>query len=123
MRFWRRSKQNPSDDPDRLWRDQIAPQVKAAKEERRRLLVGQEDRVASLERLLFVLDPIGINFEENADEYLPEAETITLRLPEASTETELLRIVHEEFVQWFGESTAGPINRYERIASEIWALL
>jgi hypothetical protein len=55
--------------------------------------------------------------------YQPEAETITLRLPEVSTKADLLRIVHEQFVAWFGESTAGPINRYERITSEIWALL
>ena len=111
-----------TDDRDRQWQE-IAPRVKAAAEERQRQLVGQEDRVVSLERLFFARDPIGINFSENADEYRPEAETITLRLPEASSETELLWIVHEEFVRWFGESTAGPINRYEGIASEIWGLL
>jgi hypothetical protein len=121
--FWRRSKQTLVDDPDRQWREEIAPRIKAAKDERQRRLVGQEDRVSSIERLLFDQDPIGINFVENTDEYQPEAETITLRLPEVSTKADLLRIVHEEFVAWFGESTAGPINRYERITSEIWALL
>jgi len=122
MSFWRRSKQ-PAADPDRQWREEIAPQVKAAKEERQRRLVGQENTVAQLEGLLFQHDPIGINFEENVDEYRTEAETITLRLPEATTEAELVRIIHEEFVRWFGESTAGPTTRYERIASQIWELL
>lgn len=111
------------DDPDKQWREEIAPRVRAAKKERERRLVGQEDRVARIERLIFDQDPIGINFGDNDDEYRPEAETITLRSPEASTETELLRIIHEEFVTWFGESVAGPITRYERIASEIWELL
>jgi len=122
MPFWPRSKQTP-DDPDWQWREEIAPRVKAAKEERQRRLSGQEERVAQLEKLLFENDPIGINFEENVDEYRAEAETITLRLPEATTEAELLRMIHEEFVRWFGKSTAGPTTSYERIASHIWELL
>ena len=121
MSLWRRKKTPPAD-PDREWREEIAPRVKAAKEERARLLVGQESRVVNLEEVLFQHDPIGINFGENVDEYRPEAETITLRLPEASTMDDLLRIVHEEFVRWFGQSVAGPISRYEDITAEIWAM-
>ena len=111
------------DDPGRQWREGIAPLIRARKEERQTRLVGQEDRVASIACLLFDQDPVRINFVDNTDEYRTEAETITLRLPQTSTKAELLRIVHEEFVMWFGESTAGPVTRYERIASEIWALL
>ena len=95
-------------------------EVEAAREERKRRLVGQEELVTRIERLLFESDPIGIGFRE--DEYRVEAETITIRLPEAFTETELLRIVYEEFVEWFDESTAGPMLNYAPIASEIWAL-
>ena len=80
--------------------------------------MGQEDLVASIEELLFRHDPILINFGHNTDEYRPEAETITLRLPEAATEQDLQRIVHEEFVHWFGN--AGPVEHYESIAREIW---
>lgn len=119
---WPRRKPPPSD-ADVRWSEEIVPQILAAKAERARLLVGQEDRVAQLEHLLFQRDPIGINFESNADEYRPEAETITLRLPEAGTEADLLRIIHEEFVHWFGDSTAGPISRYEGIASDVWLIL
>jgi hypothetical protein len=110
-------------DSDRQWLEEIAPRVQAAKEERERLLVGQEDMVAALEQLLFERDPIGINFEENADEYRLEAETITLRLPEAATEGDLCRIIHQEFVRCFDADLAGPPTRYEGIASEIWAIL
>ncbi len=34
----------------------------------------------------------------------------------------LLRAIHEEFVRSFGADTAGPVERYEEIASEIWQL-
>ena len=122
MSFWRRSKKTPADS-DRQWREENEPRIKAAKEERQRRLVGQEETVAQLELLLFKNDPMGINFEDNVDEYRAEAETITLRLPEATSEADLLRIVHGEFVLWFGADTAGPPSRYVGIASEIWSIV
>lgn len=78
--------------------------------------------MASIEDLLFRHDPVGINFDHNTDEYRSEAETITLRLPEAATEHDLRRIIHEEFVRWFDAGTAGPAERYDSIAREIWQL-
>ncbi len=67
-------------------------------------------------------DPIGINVEDNTDEYDPEAETIVLRLVDAGTilsADEIKVLVHEEFVRWFGDGIAGPVERYRRIAQEI----
>ena len=107
---------------DRIWRWELTPPIRAAQEARARKLVGQEELVASVERLLFEEDPIGINFESNLDEYRLEAERITLRLPEASTDTELLPIDHQEFVTCFGGDLAGPMTKYERIASAIWEI-
>ena len=78
--------------------------------------------MASIEDLLFRHDPIGINFDHNTDEYRPEAETITLRLPEAATEHDLRRIIHEELVRWFDASIAGPVERYDSIAREVWQI-
>jgi hypothetical protein len=78
--------------------------------------------VTSLEALLFRHDPIGINSEHNSDEYRPEAETIALRLPEAATERDLERVIHEEFVRWFGADTAGPVGNYAQIAHEAWPI-
>jgi hypothetical protein len=86
------------------------------------LLTGQQRFVADLEALLFRHDPIGINFGENTDEYRAEAETITLRLPEADTEDDARRIVHEEFIRWFSPDIAGPAERYIPVAHETWKL-
>jgi hypothetical protein len=96
--------------------------VRAAQEERAKELVGQEDLVGRIRQVLFDVDPVGISFTELPDEYLPVAETITLRLSEASSEQELLGMIYEEFVGWFNESIAGPMDRYQVIAAEIWAL-
>ena len=80
------------------------------------------DLLARDEALLFQHDPIGINFGSNTDEYRGEAETIVSRLPEATSEHDLTGIVHEEFVRWFDLETAGPLERYQSIASAIWRL-
>lgn len=101
----------------REW-SQISARVEAAGVVRREALLGQEADVEWLEALLFAVDPIGINFESNTDEYRPEAETITLRRSEASSLDDVRRIVYEELMSWFGQ--AGPPDLCERIANEIW---
>jgi hypothetical protein len=73
--------------------------------------------------LLFEVDPAGINFETNADEYEPEVDTILPRLGGAQTAEDLQRVVHEEFVRWFGIETAGPPEKYAVIAQRIRAEL
>lgn len=77
---------------------------------------------ADVEEILFRVDPVGINVGDNIDEYGPEAGTILPRLEAASSEADVHRIVHEEFVQWFGEATAGDVSRqaYKDAAKEIW---
>ncbi len=95
--------------------------VQAASRERERQLLGQEDAVQTLEALLFRHDPIGLNYEDNLDEYRAEAQTITLRRSEARSVDDGRRIAHEEFVRWFDVDIAGPPQRYQSIAEEIWA--
>jgi hypothetical protein len=114
----------PSDqaEADRHWREVIVPRVAAAKAERERLLVGREDLVSRVEALLFYEDPIGINFDTNTDEYLAEAQSIVIRLPEATSPDDAQRIVHEEFVRWFDRQLAGPVERYRAVAESIWGL-
>lgn len=77
---------------------------------------------AKVEEILFRLDPVGINCGDNADEYAPEVATILPRLAGAGSESDVHCIVHEEFVQWFGEETAGNESRkvYKDAAKEIW---
>ena len=91
-------------------------------EERRKLKLEYGDLFDSIKTLLFRNDPIGINFENNTDEYDPEARTILPRLPTCKSPADVLRVVHEEFTRWFDSSTAGPPERYDQIASEIWDL-
>ncbi|MCI0344864.1 MAG: hypothetical protein L0221_05385 [Chloroflexi bacterium] len=72
--------------------------------------------------MLFIHDPIGINYEENTDEYDPEVATILPRLRTAQTPADVVSIVHEEFVRWFNAEIAGPPERYAKIGDEIWKL-
>ena len=116
-RWFRR--QGRAGDSDAGWTTKQAEIVRA-REARAKLLVDKEPLVADVEAILFRHDPIGINFDENKDEYRPEAETIVIRLSEALDEHDLLRIVHEEFVRWFSSSVAGGLDRYADIAHEIW---
>lgn len=86
-------------------------------------LSGEYQRLlAAVSAVLFRCDPVGINFEENGDEYDPEAETILPRLRECHSVADVSRIVREEFVRWFDEDLAGGEERYEEVAREIWTL-
>lgn len=75
---------------------------------------------ARLSEILFREDPIGINFEENTDEYEPEVGTILPRLRDACSVDDVRQIVHEEFVKWFDASTAGPSENYQVVAMRVW---
>ena len=72
--------------------------------------------------LLFRFDPIGINFEDNTDEYDPEVGTILPRLPNCYSSTDARRVIFEEFCKWFGPETAGEEMKYDAIAAELWQL-
>jgi hypothetical protein len=91
-------------------------------EERRLLREQYKGLYDGVSALLFRRDPIGINFEDNTDEYEAEVGTILPRLNECHSSLDVLRVVHEEFVRWFDSGTAGPREAYEEIASEVWIL-
>jgi hypothetical protein len=91
-------------------------------EERRQLKAEYGELFESVSSLLFRHDPIGINFEENTDEYNAETGTILPRLRSCESPSDALRVVHEEFVRWFDAATAGPEEHYAQTASEIWQL-
>ena len=89
----------------------------------RELTAGYRQLTAELEALLHRHDPIGIAFGDNPDEDAPEAGTIVPRLRDVGTIGAVRTVVHEEFVRWFDEDTAGPAARYQAIAEEIWPLV
>ncbi len=72
--------------------------------------------------ILFRHDPIGINFEDNTDEYEPEARTIVPRLKTCRSPQDVITVVHEEFQRWFDPEIAGSRDRYATIADEVWCL-
>jgi hypothetical protein len=92
------------------------------REGRHRLKVEYGELFGAIAALLFREDPAGINFEVNLDEYEPEAGTILPRLKTCASADDVLVVVHEEFVRWFGADTAGPQESYQMIALKIWEL-
>ena len=73
-----------------------------------------------LSRILYEEDPIGIAFGDNTDEYEPEVRTILPRLAACGSVEEVREVVHEEFVRWFEEDTAGDPETYAATARRIW---
>lgn len=72
-------------------------------------------------RLLREADPIRlIAIGTPDDEYDPEVSTILPRLRDAKSVDDVQRIVHEEFVHWFGVETAGPAVHYTGVSEEVW---
>jgi hypothetical protein len=72
-------------------------------------------------RLLRDADPIRlVVIGAPDDEYDPEVSTILPRLREAKSLNDVQRIVHEEFVHWFGAETAGPPTHYVGVSEDIW---
>jgi hypothetical protein len=94
--------------------DDIQTRRKALREEYK----GLYDRVLAI---LFEEDPAGINFEDNTDEYEPEVDTILPRLKSCRSSGDVRAVVHEEFIRWFDADTAGPPERYGKIANRIWS--
>jgi hypothetical protein len=88
---------------------------------RRALRREYGDLYDRMSQLLFSWDPIGINFEDNTDEYEPEVDTILPRLRACVSAEDVQRVVYEEFCQWFDVDLAGPLERYEQIGRDIWA--
>jgi hypothetical protein len=97
-------------------------------DERDRILAARQalrreygDLYERVSRILFLADPIGINFEHNTDEYEPEVDTILPRLRSCASAGDVQRVVHEEFCRWFDADLAGDRQGYERVGREIWA--
>lgn len=105
------------------WRDK-----KARRDQLKGLYSGLYEEVSAI---LFRHDPVGLNFGYNTDEYEPEVDTILPRLEGADSAEDVRRVVHEEFLRWFGthgepepsEETHKLVGReehYQAIAEDIW---
>ena len=93
----------------------------SVRSERKRLKAEYRELYQSLTDILASHDPIGLILDgPNTDEYEPEAGTILPRLKEAKSSNDVLQIVYEEFVDWFGDDTAGEMTDYSHIAADMW---
>lgn len=90
--------------------------------ERKRLKQEYGDPFQKVTAALFMDDPVGLNFEDNTDEYDTEAATILPRLRSCRSALDVRNVVHQEFCRWFDASTAGPIERYTNVSETIWNL-
>jgi hypothetical protein len=77
--------------------------------------------LGELSAILFRLDPIGLNFEENTDEYDHEAGTILPRLRGCGSVADVDRVVHEELTRWFAPDLADRARNRAQLAEEIWS--
>jgi hypothetical protein len=79
---------------------------------------------AAIERAINHADLMGLlEGGAPADEYSPEIERIVPRVVNAQSVDEITTVLHEEFLRWFGDNTAGPRGIYEAPAREIWGAL
>jgi hypothetical protein len=77
--------------------------------------------VAAVERAINETDPIGLlEIGAPSDEYAPEIGTIVPRLATVERLDDVVAVLHEEFIRWFGDDTAGPQRVYEAPARRIW---
>ena len=80
--------------------------------------------VTAIERAINEADPIGLlEIGAPKDEYSPEIGTILPRIANAQQLDDVTDLLHEEFLRWFGEGTAGPRDAYEAPARLIWDAL
>jgi hypothetical protein len=80
--------------------------------------------VAAIERAINEADPIGLlEAGAPADEYGAEIGTILPRIASAQRPDDVTDVLHEEFLRWFGDVTAGPRQAYEAPARQIWDAL
>ena len=93
-----------------------------AQERRKELRREYGELFDRMSAIFFRHDPIGINFEDNTDEYDPEVGTILPRLAACGSAIEVRRVVFEEFCTWFGRETVGDEGKYVGIAEEVWVL-
>ena len=73
--------------------------------------------------LLYHLDPMGLNYEINPDEYEPEVGTILPRVLELDSSEQIESVVREELDRWFGGGRAIADASYAELAEEVLAVL
>lgn len=98
----------------------MEPEREIIRRERAILKEQYGELFSKVAALIFQLDPMGINYETNTDEYDPEVATILPRLETANSVHDVELIVHEEFGRWFGVEEADALEDLRLVAEKIW---
>lgn len=91
--------------------------------ERRRLKREYRDLFADLAAFFFEMDPAGINYGINPDEYEGEVGTILPRVFDSDSVAEITPIIREEFDRWFGQGIRVERATYEELAEGVLQIL
>jgi hypothetical protein len=99
------------------------PDFVLARAECKRLKQEYTALFEDLSALLYRLDPAGVNYEINPDEYEPEVGTILPRVKELETVEDIEKVIREELEHWVGGGVRMERATYEELAVEVLALL
>jgi hypothetical protein len=83
-------------------------------------VIDYEQRFHELSAIIYRVDPIGLNFEENPDEYDPEARTILPRLTRCGSIEDVDRVVREELGKWFSPELVSRSPTCDQVVADIW---
>jgi predicted transcriptional regulator len=88
---------------------------------RKRLTARYGSLYRDIAALMFEIDPAGINFETNSDEYEAEVGTVLPRLKSATNDEAVRLILVEEFDRWF-EPNGYDLDKTALLARRLWPL-
>ena len=108
---------NGSEFPLEVWK-----RMARARIARNEVQVKDPKFFAAVSKAMFDLDPVGINFTENTDEYDAEAGTVIPRLAVCRSTEDVAQVLLEEFRIWFGIETTRDLATYRALAADIWLL-
>ena len=96
--------------------------AKAKRKLKKQSIFREKNKVEceTISKLLFEKDPIGINYENNTDEYDSEAVMIFQKLNKCRSVEDVKTLVYQVFVGQFDKEIAGPIEHYADIAEELY---
>jgi len=96
--------------------------AKAKRKLKKQSIFREKNKVEceTISKLLFEKDPIGINYENNTDEYDSEAVMIFQKLNKCRSVEDVKTLVYQVFVDQFDKEIAGPIEHYADIAEELY---
>jgi hypothetical protein len=101
---------------------EVLARIDQARSARLAIQTKDPEFFAAVSGAMFQHDLLGINFGDNTDEYDAEAGTVIPRLGACFSVEDTARVLHEEFVAWFGSETAGDIASFRALASDVWRL-